>query len=153
MINSVLTAFLTSLFLFFAISGLLYVCWILVKRRVSALVTEWFTSPDDKTPSPLATMVDQAAYILAARLVTQIKTTLMGLSSVEARNEKREQADAILQQSPGLAAVLSMIPGARKLMRNPQLLSVAGGLLGKLSGNGHKPDSTGITPGQTKFPF
>jgi len=60
----------------------------------------------------------------------------MGLSSVEARNEKREAVDSLLAGNPALGAILSMIPGSRKLMRNPALLSMAAQALGKLSGAG-----------------
>jgi hypothetical protein len=115
--------------------------YMVLKRRIIRGVTAFISQPDEKTPSPLANFVDQGAAVFAARLVLQTKTTLMGMASVDSKNETREAAAAALKGAPGLAALLNFIPGGKRLLRRPDLLSIGVQLLGTIGkqGNGSKP--------------
>lgn len=133
-LTGVLTAFLTIFLLFVG----LFATYLVLKRRLLSACRTFLAQPDEKTPSQLAVLVDQMSFILATRIVTQLKTTFMGMTSVDARNDQRSAAAEIAAANPGLAAVLQMIPGARRLLKNPELLALIGGAFSKISGNGKK---------------
>ena len=135
----VLTMVLTAILAVSLVTCGLLLVFIVAKRRIMRSVRRFLLSPDENTPSQLAVMVDQVAFVFAQRIVTQVKTTLMGMNSVDSKNEKKEAVAEALKGSPGLAAALNFIPGARRLMKNPELLSLlVSGLAkaGKGSGNG-----------------
>lgn len=144
MVNAILTAVLTALLTGIVLAGLLFFVYKRVSIQIKTFYLSWTTQPDEKTPSPLAGLVDNVAFIFTTRLITQAKTALMGLSSVAAKNEIKEQSQEILSGSPTLAAILSMIPGNKSLMRNPAILSAAASLFSKL---GNKSTQSPVSPG------
>jgi hypothetical protein len=76
----------------------------------------------------------------------------MGLASVDSKNAGREALAAAGLANPGLATLLQFIPGVgRRLAKNPELLSFAGGLLSKVGGGNHAGQSTPQSGGQVKF--
>ena len=128
------------------LAGLFYIIFTF-KRRLADLITRYLTQPDEKTPSQVAIFVDQMSMIAAQRIVTQVKTTFMGMSSVDYKNSNKEALAAVTGGNPALATLLQLIPGVgRRLAKNPELLSLAGGLLNKSAGNNHKE-------GGVKSPF
>lgn len=138
----ILTAFATAFFTSILILAGLFYFLHLVRTRIYSTVRNFVTAPDDKTLSQLAVMGDQLAYLFAQRLTLQLKATFMGLASGEARAEKAEA----LANNPGLVNVLSLIPGARKLFKNPELINLAGAALSKFAnrrnGGNHEAEST-----------
>lgn len=143
----ILTSILTGIIAAILVIGVQIALIVYIKRRVTTVITSFVSQPDDKTPSQLATMVDQCAFILSTRLITQAKTTLMGMASVDSRNEKRAAADEILVGNPLLAMLLNAIPGGKRLVKNPEILSMVGGVLNRMGkGNGNKPAPPEIQP-------
>jgi hypothetical protein len=107
-----------------------------IKRRIDRAIVGFVSQPDKDHPSPLAVWFDQAASILSARLILQAKTTLMGMASVDAKAESKAEASALKSAQPGLATILSLLPGSKRLMRNPALMSLAAGLMDKVGAVG-----------------
>lgn len=105
-----------------------------LERRLSDALSDFATSPDENTPSPLAVIMDQAAMLLAARLAQQLKAMLAGVESGESKAEQLAMFEGVASQNP-LVGVLGAILPKRirsKLLSNPQML----GALGRLGGGG-----------------
>lgn len=95
-------------------------------------ITEFLSSPDDKTPSPLASVIDQVSQVVARAIIVQAKTTFMGMSSVQAKAEKKQAVEQVEAQYPMLGLLKNLSPGIQKsLVKNPALLNLAGQLLSK----------------------
>lgn len=140
----ILTALLTGIITATLILGGLILFFMSQKRKVQAVIKAFVTQPDEKTPSPLAKMVDDSAALLSAHLVMQVKTTLMGLASVDSKNAVKAGTEAILEANPALGMLLHFIPGAKRLVKNPAMLSLFSGALTKMSGkNGSNPPASG----------
>jgi len=128
---------------------------VLMYRRLKASILSFVSQPDEKTPSPLATFIDTCAFVFSQRLVLQLKSTVMGMNSVDSKIEQREAVATALEGNPSLAAALQFIPGARRLMKNPQLLTLLTGALAKV-GKGAGGDHTNmVSPGWSvrQFPL
>jgi hypothetical protein len=135
----ILTGILAALTASILVLAGFFIAFLLIRRRISTLVRDFLTAPNDKTPSPLAQLADTAFFMLSQRLVLQLKTTFMGLNSVDAKKEKAEAAAAILGESPVLGILAQFIPGAGKfLSKNP---AAAGIISRALAGPGHKRDN------------
>jgi hypothetical protein len=132
-------------------------CLYIQKKITSARETfnNFVSSPGEGKPSPLAVFVANAGQVIG----TQLKTSIMGTLSGDARAVKGLQADVVLDQaekaSPLLAGLVSYSPRlARKLAKNPELiqaaLSLLPGLMGKKgpsNGNGAEASPPDIQSG------
>jgi len=110
-----------------------------VGQEIAAALTEFATSPDKDTPSPLAVIIDQAALLLAARLMQQLKAMMAGVESGASKGEQASMIAEATSGSPWLALLSGILPARirNQLMKNPQMI----GALSKLGGN-HSPSSS-----------
>jgi len=106
-----------------------------IRDEITETVRTFLSSPNADTPSPLAVIVDQAALLLAARLVQQLKAMMAGVESGEAKGEQAALFEAAAGQSPWLSLLAGILPKRIRngLMKNPQMI----GALSKLGGNHH----------------
>jgi len=145
--NTFLTVFLSVLaagsVIFFAFSLSFY----LQKRYIQNVIRSFIESPDDETPSKFAETIDAVGRVIASRMVQQIKTTVMGMNSVDSKNASREAIEGIKEASPSLAGLASLLP--KKWVKNPEIMGVLAGVLGKIG----KPGNGSVPPGveQTTF--
>ena len=114
---------------------------------ISEALVEFATSPDKDTPSPLAVIIDQAALLLAARLMQQLKAMVAGVESGESKGEQAALIAEATSSTPWLALLSGMLPKRIRngLMKNPQMI----GALAKMGGN-HTPSAP---DGQGTFPL
>lgn len=130
--------------------------WLLLRaweRRIRAelgdRLREFIEAPNDKTPSPLAVLIDQVATLLAARMAQQLKAMLAGTESGLSKGEASALEGAAVAALPPWAAMLaSILPKRikRQLLSNPQMVAS----LGKLAqGANHGTDR----PSQGAFEF
>lgn len=124
--------------LFFAVSLALFT----TKKRITGLIRSYFTAPDAETPSPFAELVNTIAGVFAVKIVGSIKATVMGMNSVDSRNEKREQKEAIMQANPSLAGLASLLP--KSWVKNPEILASIASVFGSRGkqGNGSEDQET-----------
>lgn len=132
-------ALLTMIVLFQALTLAACIAFTVYLLRVSRVIRTFITPADAGQPSALALV-----WLAACRaLVTEIRTSLMGMKSGEVRAEKAIQKAMIedtVSDSPALALGLQAFPGLGKVFqKNPSLLTFA---LSKLAGN----RDGGLTP-------
>jgi hypothetical protein len=111
-----------------------------IAQDISAALTEFATSPDVDTPSPLAVIIDQAALLLAARMIGQVKAMLAGVESGNAKGEQLALIEEASTKSPLVALVANMVPKRIRnaLMRNPQMVAALANLhIGGQGGGGN----------------
>lgn len=114
-----------------------------VRTEIADALRDLVTAPDENTPSALAVFCDQAAILLASRLMQQVKTTMAGVASGQARNENAAQQLELMQQSPPiLAAIAGMLPAKlrNKLLANPQMVGALASMFG--GGGNHSGGSS-----------
>lgn len=121
----------------------------LVGARWARQIHQFLTPAGEGQPSPAYHAIDAVAAILARAITAQVKTTLMGKSSGEARAEQAVMADiaedTLDQKLPLAGAILNSFPRLRKsLRRNPALLDLALSQFSKMGtqsgvGNGSAP--------------
>lgn len=124
------------------VAGLMLFLW--VRRKISdatSQIYEFFTPPDDKTPSQFAQLTDAVGAQFASRIVNSARATFMQGSSVDARNAKALEGDIVTDlaasQNPLLGAILEQFPSVgKRLRKNPDLLPLGLQLLQKFSGGG-----------------
>lgn len=113
-------------------------------REIEGIVRDFVSAPDSSTPSALAQTVDAAAQLAARVVIAQAKTTLMGMQSGAARSEAAAQRRAATEAFPWLGVLQKLSPQlSGTLMRNPQLLNLAGNLVAKAA----QPGAGGAPPG------
>ena len=137
-LTSIISGFVAAFVLFFLLLGVFYVA----KRKFSTFLQSFVTASSPGLPSPLAIVIQQVAGVFATEISKSIKGTLMGIQSVESRNETAEQSAQLATQSPLLGAVLAAFPGVgKRLAKNPALATLALSMLNK------KQNSSAILPG------
>lgn len=120
-----------------------------VKAEMAQAVEDFLTSPDADTPSPLAVLADQAALLLAARLMQQMKAMLAGNESGESKGEQLALINEAAASSPWVALIAGILPARirNKLLKNPQMIGALSKLgTGGAGGNSHHDTSGGKTP-------
>lgn len=119
--------------LFLMFSFLLVVWfWYLYRRflKFKAEIVEFVTSPDEKTPSKFAILVDTMSARAGYAIAMQIKTSLMGKTSGVSKAENAvEQAiveDNVASHNPLAGALLSSFPRLGRLIkRHPEYIDLA----------------------------
>jgi hypothetical protein len=111
-----------------------------LRSQIEEGVRAFVEAPDEKTPSPLAVLVDNLALLLASRLMQQIKAMLAGVESGAAKGEQLQMFEQAAAESPLIGILGSMLPRRvrNSLMKNPQMV----GALSRLLGGNHS-----ATPG------
>lgn len=107
-----------------------------IRKEIEDLVRTIITAPDEKTPSPLAVIIDQGALLLAARLMQQLKAMLAGTESGLSKAEGAEVQLSMLEGAPPWASlVLGILPKRLRsqLLKNPQMI----GALSAMTGGNH----------------
>lgn len=123
---------------------------VLILARVRSFIYEIYglLSPiDEKTPSPFATFVDNAGHAAGHAMAMELKTTLMGKVSGDARLEQAINSDvaqdALSGANPLLGTLLDQFPSLKKrAFKNPGVVDY---LLSKLaqSPGGSNPPAMG----------
>lgn len=122
------------------------------KRAFTSILQSYFEAPDSETPSQFALVTEAISERFAQKLVASLKSSFMGMQSVDAKNMARLEGDVMQdvagQQNPMLGAILSSFPAvSKRLAKNPALYPLvqaamaklatgAGGATGKSVGNG-----------------
>lgn len=128
--------------------------FIIVRRKLRAFMSDFLTPPDEKTPSKLAILANQFCVLAAQHLVSQVKTTLMGMASVDARQEAKAQEAG----NPITGVLASFLPKkfAKAIGNSPVLTDLILGYLSKnkvdASKNGGAAAGTYIPP-KTQYPL
>lgn len=151
MSNLLLTGvLLTNILLLCAIAA----AWVRIRavsREIVTNFTQFVSAPDEKTPSPLAQFTESVAHVIGHAAAVEIKTTIMGKNSGDARLEAAVEGQlaeaAAGKQNPLLAGLLGMLDRKTKskVLKNPGLMEFliekvsSGAFSGKPSpgGNGH----------------
>ena len=106
------------------------VLFILRVRAIYAQIVEFISPEADGKPSPLALVVDAISSSFSRSITAQIKTSLMGKASGDARAATAIEADIAqdmaVKSNPLIATLLNSFPSVRKtLRRNPELFDLA----------------------------
>jgi hypothetical protein len=139
MFDAILTGAIAGALTALIVSASIFSVFSLVKRWIFRKFHEVITQPDEKTPSPFAQFVDTVAFLASQRLVLQLKETVRGMNSTDARNEAREAANSIVSTSEALAGAVALIPGLRRVLKNPAAAALAARMVGNLGGNTKRP--------------
>jgi len=141
----------------FAVVGLCY--WIRreisrkqneIEDKLRESLTQFVSSPDDSTPSPLAVLVDQTATVFAGRLVGHVKAILsaaQGGNMAAANSAELDIAESALAQSnPGLGMLAQLLPKKfkRGLLKNSQFTGALSNMLNKGNGSSTNTSSNKI---------
>jgi hypothetical protein len=120
---------------------LLVVCFSLFRRlrgweyRISGSLQEWLTAPDEKTPSPLAQLINQVGAVVAGQVGNSVVAAIRGALGGTQKGVNSEALGEAVGESPGLALAQNLAPKLfRKLAKNPVALAGLQALLGKLMG-------------------
>lgn len=127
-------------------------------RAIVSNFKEFISSPEAGEPSPLSLSLDSFSARLAKCLSVEVKTTLMGMLSGQARAEtalNRETTEAVMSiKNPLVGGLLAALPKRykNKIFKNPELAeavidklgSTMGGMTASVpvttdSGDGHSP--------------
>jgi hypothetical protein len=140
------------------LSGLLLSAVVCMKlRNIYTEFRLFITAPDDKTPSPLAELVNAMSDIAARAIVARIKGTFMGKQSGESRaNSAVDGAiaeDQVNSVNPLIGSILNSFPTLKKsLLKNPALVDFAMSKLANLGkAGGSIPSNSNNHNGQVKF--
>jgi hypothetical protein len=120
-----------------------------MQTRIIALAKSYFETTDPAEPSQFAKFCDILADIFAKHITQNIKSSFMGMQSVDSKNEKRLQADLFQDiasaQSPILGAIMQSFPSVgKRLAKNPELLPMVQNLMAKIGGSAaSKPGNNG----------
>lgn len=109
-----------------------------------------FISPRGEEASPLASVVDVAAGMVARAVTAQIKTSLMGQQSGQVRQERAIEGaiaeDMVRAAHPLAGTLLDAMPELKKtLKKNPQLLDFALSKLAGIQGRS-EPEASAAAP-------
>jgi hypothetical protein len=134
------------------------ILFIIIRRKIRGFIADLTVQPDDKTPSKLATFVNQCCILASQHLVSQAKAVLMGMASVDARNEAKENTGANPLSGVLVNALGSILPKkfAKALGNSPVLSDLVMNYISKskIAGgsgnNGNKPAPDTV---QTQFPI
>lgn len=112
------------------------------RQELQELVRSFVEAPDDKTPSPLAVLIDQGATLLAARLMQQLKAMLAGVESGLSKQESAQMLGAATEGSPFLGMLAGILPKRVRagLMKNPQMIGALANMVNN-RGNGTGNDA------------
>ena len=113
--------FAAGLLIIFQILALIVVKkWIENQKQAAVeLARAYFESPGDDKPSQFAMFLDLAAQTLATRIMQSARAQLNNIASIDARQNKKIEADMIQEALPG---VLGAVPGLGKMaQKNPIL--------------------------------
>jgi hypothetical protein len=106
-----------------------------IEARITANITTFLSAPDDKTPSPLAQLIDNVAAVVASRAASSAMAVIRGSIGGTMKGVNSEAISEASQMSPGLALAATLAPKQfRRLGKNPLALRGLDGLLGKIVG-------------------
>jgi hypothetical protein len=138
---TVVTAFLAVLLNF----GLFLLFYLKLKQSLVRFSRDMFEAQDENTPSQFAQVVTSVSTIQAQHISSSLKSVFMGVQSVDNRNERALEADAMADQNPTMAAIMESFPAvAKRVRKNPSLAGLAFEVLGRMSSRG--------TPGNNSAP-
>ena len=157
----ILTIVLTGIFIILsqcAIAGAVFLYLRGEKQKLVSQITTFFTAPAPDTLSPFALTMDNIGNQFGKHIVGHIKTSFMGLASVDSRNQKAIEGELITgaaeSQSPVLAAILANFPGIRKrLTKNPSLAPMVLEAASKIFAGGKKVPDNGSGSFENPFKF
>jgi ABC-type arginine transport system permease subunit len=103
-------------------------------RKIRRIFNQFVEPAGENQPSPFAMVIDNIAVVFSTRITNTIKGSLMGMASVDARNERsltgELAAGLAASKIPALGAIMAAIPSLRKrLIKNPELAGLASQLL------------------------
>lgn len=101
---------------------------------------KFITPAEAGKPSQASLLLENASHVIGHAAAIEIKTTLMGKASVEAKNEagiiSDLTQDKLALDSPIVGALLESFPSLKKrLGKNPALAAMLPSILSKLSGS------------------
>lgn len=149
MLTALITGIVAGLTLFICVYGV----YRYEKSRILANITHYFNSPDSKTPSAFAQTVDAVAFVFSQRLVSEAKTVVMGMNSVDSKNAVKAAKAEIISGNPKLGSILSVVPGLGRILKSPAGLALAAQILSSFGGNNKHAPSEQPPPGQSVFPL
>jgi len=135
------------------IAGLVVLAVLLrsLNRQKQALLLTlrlYFEPPDEETPSQFALLTDTLSQQLASKLIVTLKSSFMGMQSVDAKNQARLQGDLVqdlaTQKNPMLGALLESFPAIqRRLAKNPSLTPVVEQMIARIGQAGKEKQPKG----------
>lgn len=130
--NVLLTLILLILLVFLAS---FFVVLLQIRRKYASIIA-FITPAGPDQPSQLAIVAQTLSGMVGSALVSSARGFLMGQKSIEKRQESAAAADEI-SASP-IGGIVNMLPNSLKktIIKNPQLLDIAMGLLHPSSGPG-----------------
>lgn len=110
-------------------------------RKIKGIVVSFFEHKEGEQ-SAFGVAIQNTAKMVGDAVAIQVKTTLMGKSSALSREEKAIENAVLVDQNPGIMAILESMPSLRKIVtKNPALLGLASNMLSKLNSGNHQPVS------------
>lgn len=131
------TIILAALAIFLTLVGM-YCHWLymLTKQKASLLESarDYFSPQDENTLSQFAQLTDVLGKQLAGNVTQSLKSSFMGMQSVDSKNLARLEQDVAQDEltavNPLLSAILSQYPSvARRLAKNPHLIGLFANML------------------------
>jgi hypothetical protein len=118
-------------------------------RSVFREFKDFITPPGENKPSKLALVVESITELMGRSLVAHLKAMLMGTKSGDAKADMAATGEMI-DASP-LGMIVNLLPKSvkRSLIKNPQILDYAMGILAKKQAP--SDNHSGEMPSQVKF--
>lgn len=144
------------IYIFFAVILLILepiLLFFYIKYRAMRAYHEFFDTPNDKTPSQFATILDTGAQLFAARLMQSLRAQLANMNSITTRQANAAAGEGMIEGlagSGGIAGALTSIPGVEKMIRKNPLLGLAAQFvlskMGNTQANSEQADKTRTQP-------
>lgn len=148
-----LNLILTFFGVFFAINIALLITFVRKYQAIKSSFYSFITSTDENTPSPFAQVFDTLSHTAGHAIAMEVKTTIMGKMSGDARLEKAIASDIAKDQleanHPLASGLLEQFPSLKKrAIKNPAVLEFLANMIDRLpknsqgqsnwsAGNGH----------------
>lgn len=140
----IFTAFLMFLSVLLAGLTVLAIAFFILRRekqRLMRTIKLYFEPAGPEQLSQFAQITEAISRQFASAAVASVKGTIMGMNSVDSKNQKKLEADFTMdlvnQQMPLLGAFMAQFPSvAKRIQKNPELLPLVQQFASKLSNGG-----------------
>ena len=133
----ILTAIITVFGVFLAVFAAFLAAYLIVLHRIKSILHDITTPKTTGGASPFAEFVSVCSSVFASEIVANLKSTFMGVQSVESKNSRKIESELLIGSNPLLNVILQAFPAvARRIKNNPSLAGLAVDIASKVLSKG-----------------